>query len=705
MALSARNPERGTHEPVRPSRRLDVYLVSGDDAFLIEAGPAFSDRFRTRPVDDVAALPDPAEDTHWIVVFDAIAQSDPRAAVAQLEQRIQGRPIIVVVPDGDSTDWRSALSRGIIIDVLPREALQQPRFAAALVTAEERVQSAALPIPEVHSRANTPRRTLVPIVVGTLAVAALLALWLHHRGGVTSNSAPHPVAAVPSSAAASGSASAATAKAASVTELLSAARVAFANPKTVLPRLDGDARGDSALELYSQILTQDPINDEALDGIQRIWAEGRTRIQADVGSGKLDEASQLLADFKAAAIDPREISDMEASIATARPRWLATRTQESIAAGDLAQAEQFLAQLVAAGTEPAAALDLRHAIDGRKSDAQLAALARDVKAALDAGALLEPASDNVSTRLQAMRQISRTSTLTLNAQRDVQAALLSSAQEATQKGQFELAQRLIGAAAELAPTVGTAEAKKSLQAEMEASAQRAATAAAAAASAKLAASSTAPPAPVTPAVDEFIAAKPVRPLDVAYPRMAEDANEPGYVVVEFTLQPNGQASGAHVIEANPPKTFDASALAAVAHGRFDTSHLVHAQPQRARIKVSYAPSAAAAPGSPATAAGSLKPAAAPAPPAGALIAAKPARPLNVVYPNSAESAKIQGYVIVEFTLQHDGRAADAHVVESSPSGVFDANALDAVSHGRFDTSNLANGQPQRAHIRLSFKSS
>jgi TonB family protein len=703
MALSARIPEHGAHEHVRPPRRLDVYLISGDDAFLIEAGPAFSDRFRTRSIDNAAALPDSSEDKNWFVVLDATAEPDARAAVIGLEQRIGTRPIIVVVSDGDTTDWRFALAHGTVVDAVPRQELQQPRFAAALTKAEGQMQEAPAFIPAGLSSKRTPPRRLTLIVAGVVALAVLAWLWIHHGSGVTPTSTPDTVAAAQVSTSAAAPGVTATAKALSVTELLSAARVAFANQKTVLPRADAAARGDSALELYTQVLSQDPGNDEALDGIQRIWAVGRARIQTDVGSGKMEEAAQLLAAFKATPLDPRELSEVEAGLATARPHWLATRTQESIAAGDLAAAEQLLAQLVATGADSAAALELRHALDARKTDAQLAAMARNVTAALDAGALLEPASDNASTRLQAMRQVSRTSTVTLNAQRDVQTALLSNAQEATQKGQFELAQRLIAASTELGPMAGTAEAKRTLQAAMDASAQRAA-AAAAAASAKLAASSIAPSAPITPPADEFIAAKPTRPLDAVYPLAAADANTPGYAVVEFMLQRNGQASGAHVIESNPPKTFDASALAAVAHGRFDASRLVSDLPQRARIKVSYTPSAKAANSNPPIAPAVAKPA---TPPAAAadFITAKPAWPLDVIYPKTAAEGKIQGYVIIEFMLQHDGRAAQAHVVDSTPAQIFDANALSAVSRGRFDTSSLVNGQAQRARIKLEFKAS
>lgn len=712
MALSVPKPDSGVHEPVRSPRRVDVYLVSGDDGFLIEAGPAFSDRFRTRSIDDVAELPDPSDHRNWLVVLDAGSQNDPRATVAILEQRIAGRPLIVVVPDGDTADWRSVLLRGAVIDVVPRQELQQPRFAAALLQAEARIHAAPSATATPLGGEAPARRALSPLVTGAIAltaIAAVAGLWLSHRSGVRVTGAAGPAAAPPATASMTSPASTAPGNAPSVTELLSAARVAFANPKTVLPRVDADTHGESALELYSQILARDPANDEALDGMVRIWAVGRARIQADIGVGKLDEAAQLLASFKTAPVDTREAGELDAALATARPHWLVTRTQQSIAAGDVAGAEQLLAQLVATGAESATVADLRRALEARKTDLQLTGMAHDVKAALDAGALLDPANDNADTRLQAMRQVSRSSTLTLNAQRDVQSALLASAQDATGKAQFELAQRLLAAAVELGVTPGTTEAKRALQAEMDASAQRAAAAAAAAASARLAASSTAQPAPKAAPVEEVIAAKPVRALEVEYPKHAAEENLSGFVVVEFTLQRNGQASGAHVVEANPPKTFDASALAAVSHGRFDTSRLVNNQPQRARIKVSYAASAqngnqvpAAAP---AVATAPAAPAAPAAAPEAGLIAAKPVRPLDVTYPDMAMAAKLEGYVIVEFMLQHDGRALGAHVVESSPSGIFDANAVAAVARGRFDTSSMAGAQPQRARIKLGFKAS
>jgi TonB family protein len=81
-----------------------------------------------------------------------------------------------------------------------------------------------------------------------------------------------------------------------------------------------------------------------------------------------------------------------------------------------------------------------------------------------------------------------------------------------------------------------------------------------------------------------------------------------------------------------------------------------------------------------------------------------AKPLDVTYPLRAFDAGQSGYVIVEFTLDSKGRASDAKVIESNPARTFDDAALQAVRHGRFDATALADsGRSQRARIRIAFQ--
>jgi protein TonB len=60
-----------------------------------------------------------------------------------------------------------------------------------------------------------------------------------------------------------------------------------------------------------------------------------------------------------------------------------------------------------------------------------------------------------------------------------------------------------------------------------------------------------------------------------------------------------------------------------------------------------------------------------------------------VYPAIAQSARVQGVVIVEATIGPDGRVAEARVLRSIP--LLDQAALDAVKQWQF-TPTLLNGQ-------------
>ena len=54
------------------------------------------------------------------------------------------------------------------------------------------------------------------------------------------------------------------------------------------------------------------------------------------------------------------------------------------------------------------------------------------------------------------------------------------------------------------------------------------------------------------------------------------------------------------------------------------------------------------------------------------------------YPSRAYRQKIEGYVVVAFTVYPNGKVGDLRVVEADPEGVFDRDAMDAVSRFEFD---------------------
>jgi protein TonB len=64
--------------------------------------------------------------------------------------------------------------------------------------------------------------------------------------------------------------------------------------------------------------------------------------------------------------------------------------------------------------------------------------------------------------------------------------------------------------------------------------------------------------------------------------------------------------------------------------------------------------------------------------------------VNPVYPPIAQSARVQGVVIIEATIGPDGSVKDAKILRSIP--LLDQAALDAVKQWKF-TPTLLNGVP------------
>lgn len=575
--------------PGRP-RRLEAILVSKADEFLIELGPVLGDRYRVHTVESLNAVGEPGAEGARLVLVDADSLESP----AQLQALRRGVPAIVVATD--PSGWDGA--HGDLVAVVPRADLAGSDMVNALHAAEARLRASSVSAAAPPASAAPSPRGPKPMLLGA---AALAVIAVAVGGGLLyrSNGASHAVSVPAPVAAAAGTAGHATAVATpsvatapqSVFELLSAARVALHDQK-LLPH--DPPRGDSAVELYAQVLIQDPHNEEAADGVRRLFSAGRPVIDNDIATGKLDEATQLIASFHAAGADADVLHQLDGSLAAARPRWLVTRAHEAVRTENLDQAQQLIDQLAASGDNSVVA-GLRRELDAKKTEMQLRSMANDVHTAIAAGALTEPSGDSALSHLQAMRNVNRSHPLTLSAQHELQSALLARSQDAAHQGQFDAAQRSLAAAADIAPSPEVNVAKRELQASIDQAAQRAAAAAASsraqAAQASAAASPSAAPvtAPARPVVPQMISARTKAPLDVQYPARALQAGIKGYAVIEFTLHEDGSASDATTVESLPKGLFDSAAVAAVLKGHFDTSGLADGQSHRARIRINFDP--------------------------------------------------------------------------------------------------------------------
>jgi len=575
--------------PAATGKRRDAWLLSGDDGLLLELGPLLGERYRTRPIDSPDALKD-AGHAPWLLVFDAITRRDARVVVASLDQQHPLAPIILICADGQAANWTSALQRGSVCAIVERHQLGAATWHAALRAAEQGLNTAATlstssSLSSLASSSNpfNSRRRAWQVLLPLLLLAAMVLGYLLFRPAPVTTAATAGVApaSVPSASARPADNAAPANLQRSPLELLSDARVAFRDEKTLLPRSDGVRGGESALELYAQVLTQEPQNEEARDGMRRLFSVARARIQSDLNAGKLDEATRLLDTFRGVGLDAGATGKLAMDIAAARPRWLIAQTRAALANNELDTAAQLIAQIAAGGAERVALADLRRSLETHSSDVQLADMAVRTRAAITAGALLEPATESARARLQAMQQVNRNHPLTISVQHELQSALLTRAQAALRNQQPDSAQPWLNVAAELGASSELSAARKQLQNELAAGSQRAtATAAAARLASEPAGNTAAPP--------DFISARPTRALDAIYPPRALKLGQQGRVVVEFTLDAKGRASEATVVEASLPGVFDAAALQAVRGGRYDTAALGSSGlPRRARLLVSF----------------------------------------------------------------------------------------------------------------------
>ncbi len=84
-----------------------------------------------------------------------------------------------------------------------------------------------------------------------------------------------------------------------------------------------------------------------------------------------------------------------------------------------------------------------------------------------------------------------------------------------------------------------------------------------------------------------------------------------------------------------------------------------------------------------------------------LLVLKVVRPL---YPMAAVMRRIEGHVVVEFTVQKDGSVGKALIVESVPEDIFDAVALSAIQQFRFQPPEVdGNLMTADAVLRFAFR--
>ncbi|HQW09361.1 MAG TPA: energy transducer TonB [Steroidobacteraceae bacterium] len=564
-AARAHNPPAEHPGVAARASRKDVVVFTSDDEFLLTLGPAMDDRYRSRPTDGTGAWTEALRGRSGVALIDAATLTNAPELVRTIEAEFPAFAIAVVAPGAAHPQWSLALSRGSIARLLDRDTLSNETIATALEMEPRAASAEAQPRAGATSNDGSSGRRRIALIGGTalavLAIAGAAWMWL---GGKDAAPAPHSTTAAQATAPDGGSVTAVAAPAVAqapgalpVPELLSAARVAFAERHYVEPA------GNNALELYARVLGVEAGNAEALDGVRRVITVAATQLQSQIKAGELDDASTLLDTLRAAAPDDADVVALGQVLAAARPKWLVARAREAIAADQYATAERLIDEIATLSADRATVQDLRRSLDARRKDAELARAVAAARASLTAGSLLDSSPDGPRARLAALQKMDRKDAQVVAFQREYQTALTRSARDATRSADFAAAERLLAAAADAGSSRDIADARKELQAARDNAAAREQQRAAAASqhAQQEAAQVAAAPPPKMPKARKRTAPK--------YPAAAERAGIEGSVTVEFGLTPEGHTRDIRVVQSTPPEIFDEAASDAVRAWRFE----------------------------------------------------------------------------------------------------------------------------------------
>jgi protein TonB len=570
-------PELAGEPSVARAPRVEIIALTNDDALLEQIGQALDGEATFRHVESAAAAREFIRPLRpCVLLLDARGQQDLAATVAGV-QSPDGTCIVVVLatPDESATVAHSLKGSATfailsipfvpsqtsaVLDGACEEALARLTLAAQPTVEPAASDSAPIVVAPASPRAmarhasdvrqsraaaigsagpagGSTLRTWAPIVAGVVIIV-IAAAWFTLRAPdkddrAAASVAPagqpaEPAIAVPATEAAD-------VEAGSSEELLERARAAMS------ARRYTDPASDNALANFRAVLAQDPDNDEATEGLQRIGVLLDERLQSELAQRKLNDAANTLAQLK-----------------LIRP-------------GDpgLAQAAAKLADAQSAAADE---------INRRQGDARAQQLAQLVSTRIREGKLVDPATDSAKAYLVQLRRMpAEPKGLVDAATAELTQAILLKIREAAAQPQrdelerwlaearaFGVSPTRIAAAMRAAPPAGTAQPPATQSERLT----------------PRAADRIGDGRLLEPSQDNALArlkvpnqlspseVKRTRYVPPEYPKDALKRRIGGEVRVRITLGEDGRVKSAEILSSSPADVFDRVALDAVRRWRF-----------------------------------------------------------------------------------------------------------------------------------------
>ena len=577
--------------PPRTAQKLSVFVVTADDALWPQVGAVFGEDFMAKQLDSIEELIEltPADQAS-VVLWDARGQSDVAAGLARIQKHSARYAIVALDEASTATAWDILIShrRVVAMAALPLDGAE---LAAALKVAREDVMTRlAVPLgahpvrgsvragtvgdgtvssgmvgPGVAGWTSRLRRPkwLAAAGVGGLLVACGLYLLLRHRPATVVPSALSPPAVIVAED--------------SADALMDQARAAMAERHYI------DPMQGSALSIYREVLSQDPANGEARQGLARVAEILISRVQSALDQRKFDLALQSLE--TARSIDPEDgrLKALDARVAALRDELGPAQIQAAISAQNFDRAAQLIEVAAKGKSVDAAKLGaLREELRRRREEVNLARLrahaagaslpaAHEINASTPApdrsdrlrfldlarvrlakGSVIEPENDSALYYVNQLRAVDPQNAGLGPIQTAIQEQILERVRTALDANELSKAEQLLA----LAGGLGASSERSALNVRL----------AQAKAAVPAPGSAGAPAAPAEVSEASLIRANKLR-LD--YPQQAVARGLEGWVELSYNVAPDGQVTQLKVYKSSSPGVFDAAALRALAKLRYE----------------------------------------------------------------------------------------------------------------------------------------
>lgn len=659
--------------PAGKKAKLSVLLITGDDMLWPQIGAHLSKDLILKQVDSVDELLTATQPGQAaILLWDARNQTDAAVVLSRLQLHSPRFAVIALDDAGSESTWTSPIALRQVVAQLP-VPVPPGHLKTALESALEEVNARVALLGEAGAATSGGTATAAPsgprkfpvipaAVIGAVLIAGAVTYMVLRHGNTSVAPAP-PTA--PSAAPASPAPGAQPpAKSAAGTDEKIDVLIEKAQ-QAMLERHYIDPADGSALTLYKNALLLDPANGEARQGLQRLAEILFARVQSALDERKFDVALQSLETARSILPGDSRLAALDARIASLRAEFGPAQILAAIAAQNFDRAGQLIDEATRAKSlSPAKLTQLRDELRRRHEEVDIGNFVKLIDARLQQDKLIEPRNDSAAYYLGQARAAGATAASLQSQIQELDRRLSQTVRADIDQRRFLDAERFL---AELHGSGVPAATVAALQHDVDAA--RGAQAAAA------------------PQQPQY--------LDLAQSRLTQGK----------VTEPDNDSALFYVNQlrtADPKNGALPRISAAVQAQILDQARaaLDAAQPAKAEALLQMASGLGASPDLPAlnqrlaqakqTAAGPQEVS------EGDLSKLKP---IELEYPSTALARNIEGWVNLSYMVTAEGKVTGVKVLESSPTGVFDAAAVRAMARVRYKPM-LQGGKPVAVTTKL-----